>query len=271
MKSLAGLAGAVLMVPLACADTSKTYTVEPFERIEVSQSVDLRVRVGAAQSVVATTSGDDFGRLSVKVVDGTLELGRVHRWYFMDWFDNTHYTVTVSVPVLRSLWASSSGHADVTGPMTKDAEVGASSSGRAHIAEVQGGRIALRASSSGRLELGVVHGDAASVIVSSSGRIAVGELRVPVADMQASSSGVVEASGSCNNLNVRASSSGHVRAAGLRCENVSADVSSSGAVSAFASQGVSANASSSGHVAVAGRPGHVQQHTSSSGTVEVTD
>jgi hypothetical protein len=271
MKSLVILAGAALLAPVAFADSSKTYPVEPFERIHVSESIELKAQVGPAQSVVATTSGDDFGRLSVKVVDGTLVLGRMHRWYFMDWFGDRRFVVTVSVPALRGVTASSSGRAEITGAITRDTDIRASSSGRVYVAEVQGGKVTVQASSSGRIDLTMLRGDSLDVRASSSGRISMGELHVPAVAMGVSSSGRIEAGGSCESLDARASSSGRIDAPRLRCVNVTADVSSSGRVQAFASQSVTAHASSSGRVVIGGRPGRVDQHTSSSGSIDITD
>jgi hypothetical protein len=271
MKAIVGFIGGALLMPLALAGTSKTYPVGAFDRIEVSAGIELKVRDGAPQSVVARAEDDDFDHLEIKVDDGTLVVGRPHRWYLLDWFDDTHYTVDVTVPQLRGVRASSSARAEIAGAISRDAQISASSSGRVQVAEVSGGKVAVEVSSSGRLEFGVVKGDALSVEASSSGQVNIGELRVPMVDIRVSSSAEVEANGSCGTLRARANSSARILASGLRCENVTADVSSSGRVQAFASKGVTADASSSGRISIAGKPGRVEQHASSGGSIAVTD
>ena len=271
MRRFPGFVAAVLLTSPALAATSRTYAVPPFERIQVAAGIELKARVGAPQSVTAATGDGDFSGLVVAVDDGSLVVRRAHHWYLFDWFDESRYTVTVAVPVLRGVHASSSATAEVTGAVSKDAVIGASSSGRVRVAEVQGGKVLLEAASSGQLELGVLHGEAISLHASSSGKIRVDDLHGPEIQIRVSSSGAVEASGGCGTLSVGASSSGRVRTSGLRCEHVAADASSSGSVAVFAAQGATARASSGGRIAVVGKPQHVEQHESSGGTIDVVN
>jgi hypothetical protein len=251
MKTITGFFGAALLMPLAMAGTSRTYPVEAFDRIEVSARVELKVHVGAPQSVVAESGNGDFDDLEIKVNDGSLVVGRQHHWYSVGWFNHSRYTVDVTVPQLRGVRASSSATAEVSGPVSGDAQIGASSSGRVQVAEVNGGRVSLEASSSGR--------------------ISIGELHAPMVDVHVSSSAVVEAGGACDTLRARATSSARIRASGLHCEDVAVDASSSGHMQVFARHGATANASSSGRIRIAGKPGRVEQHASSSGSIDVTD
>ena len=269
MKTLLVLFAVALAVPPVAAAATRSYAVQPFERIHASADVKVQVQVGAPQSVAASSDGNDLDDLVVAVERGTLLIRQARRWFLFNWFSHPHYTVTVTVPVLSGVAASASARVEVAGAVTQDAVISAASSGRAHVAQVRGGKVELRASSSGRLDLGVVQGEAVSASASSSGRIRIDELHSPKADIHASSSGRVEASGDCNTLDASASSSGRIRAGGLHCQNVTAGASSSGGIDAYSSGSLVARASSSGHISVDGNPQRVDRHESSSGSVRV--
>jgi hypothetical protein len=263
----------IALAPLALAANAgaatKTYTVQPFERISVAAGIELKAQIGPAQSLVAETDGNDFTDLVIEVDGGELMIGRPMRPFSFNWGQRPHYKVTVTVPALHGLHASSSGSADVTGPVTGDAEIAASSSGRAKLAEIKGGAVALHASSSGGLEIQTLEGTSVAAHASSSGHLEVAQMRAGVVSAHASSSGGMEVSGSCDTLDADASSSGRIRAGELHCVNVVAQASSGAGIEAFASKSLNAMASSGGHISVAGKPAQVQVHESSGGSVQV--
>jgi hypothetical protein len=271
MKWLLACVGAVLVASPAMADTTRTYQVQPFDRIAVSEAIELQAQVGEPLSVTATTDKEDFSGLIVEVEAGSLVVRRVPQRLHFGWPRDSHYKVTVTVPELHGISASSSAAADVTGPVSANAVLGASSSARLQVAEVRGDKVTAVASSSGRLTLGTVHGKAISVQAASSGQVRVGELQSPQVGIRASSSGRVEASGACDALDASASSSGTIRVSGLRCRDLTVDASSGGVVDAFASARATVRASSGARVSVAGKPPQFETHESSGASVRATN
>jgi hypothetical protein len=264
------VAAVLLALPVAAQAGTKTYKVQPFERISVSAGIRLDATVGPAQSVVATTDGEDFSDLVVKVENGRLIIGRQPHWGWFGWRHGPNYRVSVSVPALHGLAASSAAAATVKGALTGDMiGLSTSSSGSANVAEVRGGAVALHASSSGRLNIAALKGGPVNMHASSSGNIAVKAFDGGAVTVHASSSGGVRAGGTCETLNVEASSGGRVRAGDLRCASVWAHASSGGAIGSNATKSFAGHASSGGHISVDGKPPQVQVEKSSGGSIDV--
>lgn len=269
-RVLASIVALPILLPAGAMAATKTYTVQRFDSISVAAGIELKVTVGPQQSIVAETQDGDFKDLVIEADDGALYVGRPARWFSFGWNPvGPHYRVTVTVPALNGLQASSSAVANVSGPITGNAEIAASSSGRANISDVQGGAVALQVSSSGDIEIANLQSSSLAAQASSSGHASVTQARSGAVEVHASSSGVVEAAGSCSTLTAEASSSGRILAGKLECAGVVAQVSSGGDVQTFASKSFTGHASSGGHVTVGGKPVEVRKDESSGGLIEV--
>lgn len=241
------IAACLLVLPGAALAATKTYDFGRFEGVAVSAGIKADIKMGSPQSVVAETDGSNFDDLVIGVDGNVLHIGRPPG----NWLLGKHpdYQVHITVLVLHSLAASSSGEARVDGTAEGDFALTASSSGKVELPALKAGSVSIAASSSGRVRLSALEG----------GNVT----------MHASSGGSIDVAGSCASLNVSASSGGDARAGALKCENVTANASSSGAVSAFASKIVQGHASSGGDIKIEGKPPVVQVSESSGGDVSV--
>ena len=268
-RALALIAALSIAAPTGAMAGTKTFAVQPFESISVAAGIELKVEVGRPQSIVAESDGGDFSDLVIDARGGDLFVGRPARWFSLGWNRGPSYKVTIAVPALHALEASSSASADVSGSITGNAEIAASSSGRANISEIQGGSVALAVSSSGDVEITSLQGTSVEALASSSGHARVVQVRSGTVEIHASSSGGVEAAGSCTTLTAEASSSGRILAGKLECENLLAQVSSSGGVEGFASKSFEGHASSGGFITFGGKPAQIRKDESSGGVIDV--
>jgi hypothetical protein len=149
---------------------AQTRSVQPFGAVVLAGSNVVSVRVGAKQSVVVHSRKDMLGRVSTRVVGGSLVIADV---------PSNHPTkgpmsVSVTVPALRSLTLSTSGSGviTVTGVNAPSFIVTVVGSG---VVRAIGNTTSLDASvsGSGDVELGQLLARDVRAVVSGSGRIVV--------------------------------------------------------------------------------------------------
>ena len=210
----------------ALAET-RTYDVGNFEGIDVSAGIEVIYETGTAKSVSVENKDGDFSDIIVESKGGELVLKRPRK---MGWGRRrAPYTVTVGVPSLNSIEASS----------------GSSVSGDG------------------------LSGPRANVEVSSGADVEIRGINAETVIAQASSGASMEIAGTCTTIDADASSGANLDAGDLICERLTADVSSGASIDAHASQSVRADASSGGSVRAFGGAGDVSVEKSSGGSVRV--
>ena len=217
-----------LVAPVFAAE--KTIELPSFTSVHLSSGIDATITVGGAQSIEATAP--DAGVLDdmkIRVVKGKLEAW--YDWSIFDIFPSNERNVvlTISVPDLAGIDASSGADITVTG--------------------MAGDSLALDASSGGGINATGISGKAIS--------------------LEASSGANIDTSGSCTSANIQVSSGAHIQAKELLCESANAEASSGANANVFASKSVVADASSGGNIVVSGSPPAVESDASSGGDVEV--
>lgn len=221
------LAGSALIALPALAET-RTYDVPAFDSIDVSAGIEVYYETGTAQSVSVENRKGDFEDIIVEVDDGDLVLKRPRK---IGWGGRrTSYTVTVSVPSLSDIEASSGSHIEGSG----------------------------------------LSGDEASIDVSSGAHAVITNISASQIDIEVSSGSDVEASGTCTELDAEASSGASLDAADLKCAAVEADVSSGASITAHATDRVNADASSGGSIRIRGGATDISTAKSSGGSISVS-
>ena len=196
---------AVLVTAPAFADT-KTYAVADFTRVSAASGVAVDVTVGGDYAVAATSSASGLERLEIKVVDGELQ---IRRKYIkgLRWRRGDDVAVTVAMPALEALDASSGASVDATG--------------------VDAGAFSIDASSGASIDV-AGRCDALTVDVSSGGSIDADKLECRTANASASSGGSADIFAT-ESVNGDASSGGSVDVSGSP-KIVNKDTSSGGSV-----------------------------------------
>ncbi len=224
--ALAGLAAGAVAATPAFAET-RTFSVSDFDAIDVSAGIKVYYETGVPQSVSVENEKGDFSDIKVEVDDGALILSRAKK---INWGGKREsYTVTVGVPSLSDIEASSGSYIEGSG----------------------------------------LSGDDASLDVSSGARAVITNASVGDIEVEASSGSSAEISGSCTEIDADASSGASIDASDLQCTALEADVSSGASISAYATNRVNADASSGGSVRVSGGATDVTIDKSSGGSVSV--
>lgn len=96
----------------ASADT-RMYELSGFDRIEVSDGVQLIARVGGTFTVEAEALRGDLDRLTVEVRRGRLVISRTANWGFWSPGRSDSFRVTVGLPDLAAVRATSGAGAEV--------------------------------------------------------------------------------------------------------------------------------------------------------------
>ena len=223
-------AAAATGLALTAAAETRTYDMPAFDGIDVSAGLTLIFEASAEQSIVAETERGDFDKLSVKVEDGTLYLGRERSGWGWGGNRRNKFTITVSGPAISELEATSGSNATANG--------------------FQGDYIELEASSGASLRAsGIVGGDV---------------------EIDASSGASLSAEGDCGRITIDSSSGASINARSLLCQHVTADASSGSSISAYATESVVGDASSGASVNVSGGATDVRTDKSSGGSVSVS-
>lgn len=213
---LALLAGCTTQA--AAAPVTRAFTVTGFDRIAVSGSYDVAVRVGPGVAVRATGDSQALDRLTVAVESGILRI-RPDATRGNNWSENRNFgkvTVAVTVPALRGASVSGSGSLAIDRVRAAEFQASLAGSGDMAIATLQAERLVAAISGSGDLtaagKVGLV-----KATVAGAGSIAGADLAAADANVSVIGSGDV-ALGVSRDATVSALGSGDVTITGTaRC------------------------------------------------------
>lgn len=212
-----------LVVPAIAA--SNSYDYKHFSSIEANRGVHVTVVAGDDFQVTTHASRQRLlRRIKISQSGDTLKISRRGSSIFL-WGMADRYEVTVTVPSLEMIGASSGAEFEVSGDVSTPLAVFASSGSAVTLDDV-----------------------------------ALGELSVRV-----SSGAEITASGSCSSLHVRASSGSEVDAEDMVCDVADIRTSSGAEVDAHVTEMLAAKASSGSDIDVTGSPTVTRQETSSGG------
>jgi hypothetical protein len=235
-------------------DTRELREVPAFTSVRLSTSVTVIVRQGSPQRVVVEAAATDLSHLTTTVADGQLRISTEQgekAGLKALWQDSRHLgptTVYVTLPTVRGLAVSSSGHLRADTLRASSLALAVSSSGHLQVGEVQAGRV--------------------RAMLSSSGQLGIRQLRADTLLAGVSSSGNLTAAGTCAYSSVGISSSGTLNTAGLAVETCQARVSGSGDCQVNVARTLEARISGSGSVLVSGHP-QITSRVSGSGRVRL--
>lgn len=115
MRGMAIVAAILAFTGMAAAqETSRTFDLSGFNRINVGAAIDIEVEVGPDYSVIVREPDGNFERLDVEVENGELELRRRG----VDLFGSRNaprYSATVTTPALERMIVSTGSDARVSG------------------------------------------------------------------------------------------------------------------------------------------------------------
>lgn len=220
-------AAAILSATPALAET-RSYDLAAFHAIDIQTGIDATVVRGDGQSVIAEArASDTLTDLKVEVVDGTLKAYVDRSLFDFRLFDRREIRVTITVPALDAVSASSGADVRVDGLAGQDVRVDVSSGADINVINV-----------------------AAETI-----------------DIDISSGADATLAGTCGTARVSVSSGSNLNAGTLECRAVNAEVSSGADADVFASADLRAEASSGGDITVHGNPAERAVDESSAGGV----
>ncbi|MEM9015090.1 MAG: DUF2807 domain-containing protein [Pseudomonadota bacterium] len=202
-----GMSASVALTAAAHAESTRSYDLPAFNRIDVSAGIELVAQIGEAQKVEVYSEYGDFSDFSIRVRDGELIASRQNsrlRWHA----NRSDYEVRVTTPSLTSLEASSGSWGEVSDIDSGNFQIDLSSGASM---EVSGecGDCNIDLSSGAHLKAEQLSCVNASIDVSSGGH---GKLTVRDAVLaDASSGGHVRVYGNPARVNVDKSSGGVVK------------------------------------------------------------
>lgn len=199
-------AGGLCAVP-GFAQDARTFDLPNFDRIDVSAGIVLVADVGGPQSILVETRNGDFSDFEIEVKNGELNVSR--EWNRLSWHNKkSDYKVTLSVPALRALGASSGSHAKISKVNAADFVIDVSSGAHASLDGVCE-NCTLDLSSGAHLEARDLECADARIDVSSGGRGEITATNSVIAD--ASSGGFVAVYGAPERVVVDKSSGGRIK------------------------------------------------------------
>jgi hypothetical protein len=120
MSAMVGLASSA-----QAAETSKSYDLPSFSRIEAGGAIKFEITVDQAQSVTISADEKLLGSINVRVVEDTLEIEKKDSSWQWPW-QNSEITLKISVPSLNSLDLSGAAKGQVTKINGKEFEISVS-------------------------------------------------------------------------------------------------------------------------------------------------
>ena len=192
------LLASLTAIASACATTDEGVrvvqgrAVPDFDRIEVHDSTDLHVQVGAPLGLSVRGPAARLGELSTEVVDGTLHVRRSAPPERSGPLSDFACDVAVTMPSLAGLVSHGCGDARIEGLDGERLDLEAAGSGDVR-ASGQVERLQVALAGSGELELADLSARKASVRLTGSGRAAVRAREE--ADVEVSGSGTVSLHG----------------------------------------------------------------------------
>ncbi|WP_065334113.1 GIN domain-containing protein [Tritonibacter mobilis] len=229
-----GLAAVILAAGTAARAEVTEFEFTDFDRIVLSEAIELTVNTGADAYAVRGEAGGLSGtaRLQVKQEGDTLKIERTERWSPMMGLLDGQLRVYVDLPELKELTVDSAALARV------------------------------------------VSGKAAQTVVfnvDSGGQLEVSQLDSELVRVHASSGGDLDISGRCSTLDVTASSGADVDLEDLRCQDARVVASSGANVDVTATTRLQGDASSGGDISVEGQPSQREVRSSSGGNISFDD
>jgi len=212
-----------LVVPALAA--SNSYDYKDFSNIEADRGVHVTVVAGEDYQVTATANRQRLlRRVEIRQVGDTLKISRRGSSIFL-WGLADRYEVTVGLPTLDGIEASSGAEFDVSGRVTDELTVKASSGSDVDLDGLTPSDLSLRASSGAEITI----------------------------------------SGSCDQLSVRASSGSQVDAEDMVCATAEIRTSSGADVDAHVTDVLAVKASSGSDIDITGSPRVTREDMSSGG------
>ncbi len=202
---LAGLATSAIFALPAMAET-RAYDLDGFDRISVSSGIHVRVNAGRDQSVSVEQEDGNFEDIEFVVENGKLEIRRVknHNWSRA----RTPYEVTINVPVVTELKASSGAEIEAENVDSDFFEI-RTSSGAEINATGRCGQWDVKGSSGASINARNLQCERVDGSVSSGAR--VDAYASATVDGSASSGGTLRVFGGATDVDVRKSAGGSVQ------------------------------------------------------------
>ena len=208
---------------------TETRSLNSFDGVSVSSSIDAEVMRGSSNQVELIAEGVELEKISTEIENGVLKLGYKKSGKKWSWGGKK-----------RKVKAIVTFNGDLN-------YVGASSSGDIIVKDV-------------------IKGEEVKVSASSSGDVSV-EVDARYLTVNASSSGDIEISGSAEEAKIRASSSGDILGEDLNVDDADASASSSGDIHVHVNKSLVARASSGGDIVYSGNPSKKDVKKSSGGDI----
>ena len=226
----AGLVTAALLFVSQAHAAERTYVIEDFRKINVSEGIELTVRAGEVYRVEAEASRRSLlRRLNIEKRGDTLEISQDVGWSLFSFGRRNRYTVEVDLPELTELAAASGAEVDADLVAVDSLEVSASSGADVRLDGIDAKRLSLSASSGAS----------------------------------------IEADGSCGKVEMSASSGSDIEAADLTCADADLSASSGANIEVAVTDTLAGRVSSGGDVDVHGAPQVTQLDQSSGGAVSI--
>ena len=226
--ALAGLIGVAMTAQGIAAE--RVLPLSGFSKISAARGIDVVVTTGQDYSVETWASRDRLlRRFDIRVHGDELMISRRSGYSFFLMGMADRYRVTVSLPELDALHASSGAQVSVDQIETEDL----------------------------------------TISVSSGASIEVGELDVTAVDIRLSSGADIAAAGRCEAIRVDASSGADFSAEDLSCETAILEASSGSDIELGVSDTLRGQVSSGGHIEVHGEPVIAKLHESSGGDLRL--
>jgi len=222
--------------------------VQGLQRLDVSGSMLVEVRVGPAPSLVVEADSNLLPLIRTEARGDALKI-----YSDGSWRTNNPIRITYTVPRLTELHKSGSGRMSVVGLEGAPLKVRKSGSG---VLELAGQVAAFDAqmSGSGSIEAHNLRAANANIAVSGSGSMRVGEIRGEFANIGVSGSGDLQAAGTVQSLTARVNGSGSAILERLMSEQADLASKGSGSIRASVRQNLVATTGGSGGIRVYGNP-----------------
>ena len=207
--------GAILVVgffALRADDPKTSFDFKGFDEVSVSNGIQLTLSQAEDFEIQAVAKQGDLKRLRIKRRGDTLLVERKRGWGFLNWFMVDEFHVTIAMPILKELEASSGARATVA---------------------------------SGLAGLEVIE-------ASSGAFIQTNDVGAADLEVNASSGANIKAVGRCDHVKADVSSGANMDLSALKCETAELEASSGSSLSAFSSANATAQASSGASIRIYG-------------------
>nr|WP_294848674.1 head GIN domain-containing protein [uncultured Sphingomonas sp.] len=175
----------------AGAQTSRTYQVGSFDKVETAGAFDIKIVTGNTASVTATGGTNLLDETEVIVEDGELKIRpKKHNGVRWNW-SGAKAVFTVTTPALRSLTLAGAGDADID-KVGGDFEGTLAGAGSLRMASVDVGNLKLNIAGSGDVS-GAGKASNIDLSIAGSGNVDAAQLTAKTADISIAGSGDIKA------------------------------------------------------------------------------